>query len=220
MKRAAFYDVDGTLLATTVLHPAAWYARHQALPTNSLRRMAALLLRVPWYWTLDQISRRAFSHRYAREYRGMTRHRLLGLADAMFAQVLSPRIFPGVPAALERARRDGIELVLVSGGLDFTIAPLARHLGIEHVIANQLEFVAGVATGRLCGPSIVAEMKAERMHEFARAEQIDLAQSFAYSDSHSDLPMLEAVGHPAVVRPTRRLERVARRRQWPIVKWR
>ena len=72
-------------------------------------------------------------------------------------------------------------------------------------------------TGRLAGPFCYGPGKVDAIHELARWEGLDLAQCYAYSDSASDLPMLEAVGHPVAVNPDSRLERLALRRGWPIV---
>jgi phosphoserine phosphatase len=75
------------------------------------------------------------------------------------------------------------------------------YLGIETYVANHLEFVGGIATGRLLPPVLAAATKAQWIREYAEKEGINLSQSFAYSDSMSDLPMLSIVGHPAAVNP-------------------
>jgi phosphoserine phosphatase len=84
-------------------------------------------------------------------------------------------------------------------------------------IGTRGEIVDGVYTGRLAGPFCYGRGKVEAIAELARWEGLDLAQCYAYSDSASDLPMLEAVGHPVVVNPDGRLERHARRHGWPVV---
>ena len=94
------------------------------------------------------------------------------------------------------ARRAGCKIVLVTGALDFTMAPLARHLGADDVIANKMQFVGGVATGRVIPPIIEGANKANRVREYCVRHGLRLDLSHAYSDSLSDYPMLTVVGRP------------------------
>jgi HAD superfamily hydrolase (TIGR01490 family) len=110
--------------------------------------------------------------------------------------------------------------VLVTGGLDFVMRPLAEHLGAADVIATHLEERDGVLTGELAGPPIADERKGELVREYAQKHGIDLARSFAYTDSHGDLSMLECVGHPSAVNADGRLRRLAAERGWPVEQWR
>ncbi|MBI5088710.1 MAG: haloacid dehalogenase-like hydrolase, partial [Actinobacteria bacterium] len=90
-------------------------------------------------------------------------------------------------------------------------------LGMTGGIGTVSEIVDGVYTGRLAGPFCYAEGKVEAIEELVRWEGFDLRLCYAYSDSASDLPMLEAVGHPVAVNPDSKLERIANRRGWPVV---
>ncbi|HEX5269575.1 MAG TPA: HAD-IB family hydrolase, partial [Gemmataceae bacterium] len=116
-------------------------------------------------------------------------------------------------------RRQGHRVVLVTGGLDLVMAPLAQHIGPADVIATHLVERDGVLTGEIDGPPIADERKGELVREYAGKHGIDLAQSFAYTDSHGDLPMLECVGRPAAVNPDRRLRRLAAARGWRVEDW-
>jgi HAD superfamily phosphoserine phosphatase-like hydrolase len=107
--------------------------------------------------------------------------------------------------------------VVVTGALDISVTPLMKYLGIDDYVANRLEFVNGEATGRLLPPMIAAATKASWMRTFAEREGISLSESFAYSDSMSDLPMLSVVGHPAAVNPDMRLRQTALHHDWPIL---
>jgi phosphoserine phosphatase len=97
------------------------------------------------------------------------------------------------------------------------VDPLAGALGMSGGIGTISEIVDGTYTGNLAGPFCYADGKVEAMQELARWEGLDLGQCYAYSDSVSDLPMLQAVGHPVAVNPDSKLERLARRQGWPIV---
>ena len=97
------------------------------------------------------------------------------------------------------------------------VEPLAHSLGMTSGIGTRSDVVDGVYTGELDGPFCYGEGKVQAMREIADWQGYDLSQCYAYSDSASDLPMLEAVGHPVAVNPDGKLERHARRHGWPIV---
>jgi phosphoserine phosphatase len=91
------------------------------------------------------------------------------------------------------------------------------HLGITEYATNRLEFVNGVATGRLLPPIMAAATKASWIRTYTEREGISLSDSYAYTDSMSDLPMLSIVGHPAVINPDTRLRQTAMHHDWPIL---
>ena len=107
--------------------------------------------------------------------------------------------------------------VLVTGALDLTVRPMAEHLGLDDYVTNRLEFVDGVATGRLLPPVMAAATKASWMRTYAERETLSLSDCYAYSDSMSDLPMLSIVGHPTAVNPDFRLRATARQHDWPVL---
>jgi phosphoserine phosphatase len=94
---------------------------------------------------------------------------------------------------------------------------LADHLGADDLIANRMHFVDGVATGRVVPPIVEGAHKARIVRDYCVREQLALDESFAYSDSFSDYPMLAVVGHPTAVNPDLRLRSVARAYEWPIL---
>jgi HAD superfamily phosphoserine phosphatase-like hydrolase len=105
----------------------------------------------------------------------------------------------------------------LTGALDFTIEKLMEYLEIDDYKANQLEFVNGYATGRVLPPVMASATKAKWIREYAEREGINLSDSYAYSDSISDLPMLSIVGHPVAVNPDFRLRQVALQHDWAIL---
>ena len=124
---------------------------------------------------------------------------------------------PRAQSLIDDSRRAGCRQVMVSGGLDFTLKRLADYLGVDDLIANKLEFVDGYATGKLCKPFVAGATKADIMRSYARAHDLDLAESWAYTDSFSDYPMLAAVGHPTACNPDLRLRSHARSYDWPVI---
>jgi phosphoserine phosphatase len=127
------------------------------------------------------------------------------------------RIRPEARHLLDRHRHAGRATYIVSAAPQEIVGPLAESLGMTGGIGTRGEVVDGVYTGRLAGPFCYGRGKVEAIAELARWEGLDLAQCYAYSDSASDLPMLDAVGHPVAVNPDAKLERHARRHGWPIV---
>lgn len=214
---AAFYDVDGTLIRINIVHAFAFYAARQPSLLESLRTTASTAASVPLFWAADKVSRKWFNELFYRYYSGLSSDRLEILAEELFEDMVRPNIYPRARHLIEESRRTGARQVLVSGALDFTLKPLARYLGVDDFIANQLEFEGHYATGKLKKPFVGGATKATIMRDYARRNGIDLAASWAYSDSYSDFPMLAVVGRPTACNPDMRLRRLARSYDWPVL---
>lgn len=213
-QRAAFYDLDGTLLRGTVLAVYAFYAGRAPGWLERLRRLALLGAMLPAYAVADWMDRATFNRLHYRAYRGLSRDRLEVLAEELYAHVLRGRLKHGAAELIEANRAAGYEPVLVTGALDVAVAPLARALGIETVGANRLVFRAGLATGELRRPVLAGPAKAAWVREVAAERGFDLEASIAYADDAADLPLLAMVGRPVVVNPDRRLAAAARAHGW------
>jgi HAD superfamily hydrolase (TIGR01490 family) len=214
---AAFYDLEGTLVSTNLVHTLGFYARNQQGVLRSLRKTATTVLSLPLFAATDQYSRKVFNDLFFKRYKGETEDRLRFFADELFETVLKPAVFPGAFELIEKSRSLGLRQVVVTGALDFSVEPLMKYLGIEIYVSNRLEFVNGIATGRLLPPVLAAATKASWIRNYAEQESINLSESYAYTDSMSDLPMLSIVGHPAAVNPDMRLKQTALHHDWPIL---
>lgn len=214
---AAFYDVDGTLISANVVNAFAYYALNQPTLTGSLVKTVSTVAQLPFYWALDKVSRKAFNEHFYKVYEGQSEDRLVVLAEDMFEDVLEKTIYPRSKDLIAESRRAGCKQVLISGGLDFVLAPLARHLKVDDVICNRLEFHNGYATGRLQKPFVGGANKAQIIRDYAKAHGLDLSRCWGYSDSYSDYAMLTVVGHPTAVNPDMRLRAVARSYDWPVL---
>ncbi len=215
--RAAFYDLDGTLISGNVVTRYAFFARHDPSTARAVWKSAKLIVSIPLLMGIDHYSRRLFNEYFYREYRGVRRDWLESLAGRLFQEHIRPSIYPGAKALLDADRAAGFRLVLVSGGLDFEMQPVVRYFGFDDLLSNALVFSGGAATGELSQPVIAEQGKQAALNDFCSRHQVDRARSKAYSDSFSDVAMLESVGLPAAVNPDRRLRRVARQRGWPIL---
>jgi HAD superfamily hydrolase (TIGR01490 family) len=214
---AAFYDVDGTLIRINIVHAYAFYAAREPSLVDSVRKSVGTAASLPLFWAADKISRKWFNELFYRYYKGASEDRLVTLAEELFEEVIKPNIYPRTRDLIDESRRAGCRQVLVSGALDFTLRPLARYLEVDDFIANRLEFFEGYATGKLMKPFVGGATKATIMRDYAADHGIDLAESWAYSDSYSDFPMLAVVGRPTAVNPDFRLRSLARSYDWPVL---
>lgn len=214
---SAYFDVDGTLVGTSLLHPTAVLLANQQSPQASFLRVGRALLDGPRMALAELRDRRAFNEILFSHYKGITEDRLVVLSEEVFDTTIKPRIFPGTRDLLDKCRAAGLRIVLITGNLDTIVGPLARYLGADHVIANKLEIKDRVCTGALKRPVVAGPTKARLIADDARAQGHDLGSCHAYSDSYSDVPMLSVVGHPAAVQPDARLLRLARAYSWPVL---
>ena len=217
MAGAAFYDLEGTLVSTNLVHTLGFYARRQSTLGKSLKMTTATLLSLPVFAVTDQYSRKVFNDLYFKRYKGQSEDRLRYFAQELFDEVIKPAVFPGSYELIEKSRSLGLRQVVITGALDLSVKPLMEHLNITEYVTNRLEFVNGVATGRLLPPIMAAATKASWIRTFSEREGISLSDSYAYTDSMSDLPMLSIVGHPAVINPDMRLRQTALHHDWPIL---
>src|SRR6185369_11999541 len=118
----------------------------------------------------------------------------------------------------QELQREGVKIVLVTGGLDFVMQPLARELGAEFYSPRLVE-ADGKFTGELTDGALSGKGKADVVHAHAGQNKIDLKESFAFGDSYADLEMLECVGHPVAVNPDSILKKIAVDRHWTIEHW-
>lgn len=214
---AAFYDLDGTLIRTNLVHVFAYYARNDQGLLRSLKSVASVVAGIPLFLAADRYSRKVFNDIFFQWYRGQSYDRLRYLAEDLHRRVIRPGIFAGARALVAQSRRAGLRPVVVTGALEVSIRPLLEELEITEFVANRLEFVDGRATGRLSPPVLASASKALWIREYAERERLSLNDSYAYADSMSDLPMLSVVGHPTAVNPDLRLRSTARRHDWPVI---
>lgn len=216
---AAFFDVDGTLVASNIVRYAvALRTAGRSAPARALWT-TAYLPRVGYFVALDAVSRAAFQRALYRGYRSWRPETLRAAAETLFRDHVEPRIYPQAAARVAAHQQRGDRVVLVTGSLEPIVAPLADRLGVSDVLAARLEEKGGEYTGELVGGPLAGRDKARAITAFAAREGLDLAAASGYADSLDDVPMLEGVGHPAVVNPPRQLRRLATARGWDIYRW-
>ena len=212
----AFFDLDRTLIAGSSAFILGMAARRAGLvPTGQFARDAvaaiAFKLRGSSDRTTDDVRDRILG-----AVTGMRQDDLSALNAELLPKLLA-KIRPEARRLLELHRHAGRNTYIVSAAPVEIVEPLAQSLGMTAGIGTRSRVVDGVYDGELAGPFCYGAGKVTAMEEIARWDGLDLAQCYAYSDSASDLPMLQAVGHPVAVNPDTRLGRHARANGWPIV---
>lgn len=214
---AAFYDLEGTLVSTNLVHTLAFYSRRQQGLFKTIKRSVGTLAKLPAFGITDLYSRNVFNEYFFKSYEGESEDRLRYFSEELFEEVLKPAIYPGTKELIAAGKKLGQRQIVITGALDFTIDRLCEYLGIDEFKANQMEFVNGYSTGRILPPVMASATKAKWMREYAEKNDINLSDSYAYSDSISDLPMLSIVGHPVAVNPDFRLKQTAIQHDWAVL---
>ncbi len=218
-RAAAFFDVDGTIVASDIVRYGVEIMTAEKSGWARRLWIAGFLPRIPWYLTLDAFSRAEFQRSFYRLYRGMEVETFEERAEALFHDYVEPRIRPEAEARVRRHASRGEAVVFVTGSVETLVRPLARRLEVRHLLAPRMDVEDGRLTGELAGEPLAGERKGEAIAEWARDNDVDLDASAGYADSLDDVPMLDRLGRPAVVNPGRRLLDTAVARGWKIFRW-
>jgi HAD superfamily hydrolase (TIGR01490 family) len=213
---AAFFDVDRTLIAAN--SGQRWIFREVRERRISLPTFARSLLWLAQY-RLGTLDFDGCAEASLARYKGRNIEELGHEMERFAAEELLQTIPTQARTAVEEHRQLGHRLVVLSSGTELTVGPIARALGISEILCTELEVENGSLTGKLRRPTCFGPGKVLRARSYAQAHQIDLRESFFYSDSQTDLPMFDEVGHPRVINPDRGLRRIALARRWPVHAW-
>lgn len=142
---------------------------------------------------------------------------LLAWRDDFFNTVIKPLIPDASRELLQRHRSEGDFLMIITATNSFVTAPIAESLGVDHLIATEPEFIQGEFTGKVQGLPTFQDGKVTHLNQWLRETGHSLDDSYFYSDSHNDLPLLEVVTHPIAVNPDETLKAHAEKSAWPII---
>lgn len=217
-RAAAFFDLDKTLLeGSSAFHFARAAFESGMLSRRQLARDLIANLRFRLRGSTDDQTE-AVKRRVLEAIAGQRQRDLMRLGPRVLAAIL-PRLYPQMLAEAWSHQDAGRRVYIVTAASQELADALANVLGFDGAIGMRAEVENGVYTGRTAGPFTYREGKAQAIRELAAREGIDLAASYAYSDSESDLPMLRVVGNPVAVNPDRELERIARSEGWRIMRF-
>jgi HAD superfamily hydrolase (TIGR01490 family) len=215
---AAFFDLDKTIIATssTLALGRTFYAAGLISRRDVVKGAYARF--VYHLGGVDEDRMDRIRDDLARTVTGWDAERVRTIIAAALFELIDPLVYDEAAALIEEHHAAGRAVVIVSSSGDEIVAPVGELLGADHVVATRLVVDDGRYTGEhdfyAFGP-----FKALAMRKLAERHRWDLAECYAYTDSHTDVPMLEAVGHPYAVNPDRGLRREALEHEWPVLEF-
>jgi len=219
-RAAAFFDLDKTLMAgSSGMVFARVAGRHGLVSRRQLARWGRDHIRFRLRGATDDETKELL--KVAREtFKGVPQREITRMGPEVLAGIL-PRIYPEMLEEVHHHQDEGRATFIVSAAGNEMVAQLAEVLGMEGGIGTAYEVSpeSGLYTGELRGPFVYGKGKVEAMQRYADEHEIDLASSFAYSDSVSDLPMLKAVGNSVVVNPDQALLEIAKGEGWRVMRF-
>ena len=213
-RHMAAFDLENTLIASNVVTSYAWLASRRLPKEDKVRLAVGLAREAPQLLTLDRKDRTDFLRYFYRRYKGAPVDQMAEDSTELLSAMILAKSFPAAIRRVREHRALGHRTVLITGALDFVVEPL-RPL-FDDIVAAEMTSRDGRYTGELVKVPPTGEARAQAMADYAASEGLDLAESVAYADSASDLPMLEAVGFPVAVNPETRLASLARKRGWLV----
>jgi len=217
MRAAAFFDMDNTLLRIETGMSWVRFLRSRGELSPAMFAKAV-------YWSalykLAVLDMDAVFTRLIADIAGDSEAEMIAKCEIWYRDHVAPEVAPAARVAIEHHRQADHLVVLATGSTQYAAAPVARGVGIVHVLSSRLEVDAahGTFTGKpaaLC----FGEHKVKLAEVWAADHDVDLGRSYFYSDSYNDLPMLERVGQAVAINPDARLRRHARKHGWPVIEW-
>lgn len=211
----AFFDLDKTILAKSSSFAFArpFYKEGLIGRADVVRSAYAQFVYLVSGADHDQME--AMREYMSKLVSGWPADRVQQIVGETLDDIVDPMVYQEAVSLIEEHKAAGHDVVIISSSGTDVVEPIGERLGADLAIGTQVAIEDGVYTGEILFYAY-GEGKAEAMHTLAQERGYNLAASFAYSDSHTDLPMLEAVGHPVAVNPDADLRRIAAERGWPI----
>lgn len=221
-RQFAAFDLEHTVLASNVVTTYAWLASRRLPGGEKLRFAAELIADAPGLLRMDRRDRSDFLRSFYRRYEDAPVDQLDTDTVEHFNQLLMANSYPAALRRIREHRRLGHRTVLITGALDFVVAPLAPLF--DDIVCPEMSRTIdddGIEryTGRLTRVPPTGESRAQALIEYADANDFDVSEGVAYADATSDLSMLEVVGFPVAVNPEARLAALARKRGWLVEHW-
>jgi HAD superfamily hydrolase (TIGR01490 family) len=216
VKQAALFDVDKTLVS---VNTARLYVKWRIQRREAGLRDYLAMSRTLFKYSIGTLDPEVAAESTFRTIAGYPEARMREECRDWYHKVVRRHISSHARREVENCRKAGATCAILSASTPYVTEPLAEELGIEHLICTRLEVQDGAFTGGWEPPLCYGPGKVTRAKMWAEQHGIDLARSTFYTDSISDLPMLESVGSPRIVNPDLRLRLVALQRGYPVEIW-
>jgi HAD superfamily hydrolase (TIGR01490 family) len=209
----AFFDMDKTIIAENSASLFVQYRYQQGEIGNMdlLKGLGAYL-----QYKLGILDIRSWTVGMMEQFAGQSEAELERDALEWVEEMVVDSIYPEAASLISEHKARGHVVAIVSGATRFVVAPIADHVGVQHILYTKLEVEHGTFTGRVIEPICFEEGKIYWLQQFIELHHIDLAMSYFYTDSITDLPLLDIVGHPVATNPDPMLYRTAVKRRWPV----
>ena len=214
--RVHIFDVDHTVVRKT----STEYFTQMALKEKVLRYSQVSHLFIDWIKYKLAFPNNDFIENTVKKMAGIEKDALERVSDSCFKKRIKPNIYTGAKSIIEEALKNGEKVIFATSSFDFIIKPLEQFFGIEGSLACRLEYSQGKTTGNLIGYSSFGPKKKTAAAAWMESNAINPQNVSFYSDSYTDLPLLEYCGTPVAVNPDGILARKARKRGWRILRFR
>ncbi|MYX39398.1 HAD-IB family phosphatase [Streptomyces sp. SID8377] len=213
----AVFDLERTVLDSNLVEQYLWVRTSGFRKAAWPKEVADLLVALPGYLRAERRDRGEFIRAFLRRYRGMPVARLEEVVGRGYADTMLRHTCADAVARIREHRAAGHRTVLVTGSIGLLAAPLAGLF--DEVVGSSMHVRDGVLTGYLTKPPLVDEARAAWLRRYAEEGGYDLAASYGYGDSHSDLAWLSLLGKPSAINPDAELTRASHKRNWDIHRW-
>ncbi|MET9881446.1 SDR family oxidoreductase [Actinacidiphila glaucinigra] len=213
----AVFDLERTVLDSNIVEQYLWVRTSGFRKAAWPKEAADLLVALPGYLRAEKRDRGEFIRAFLRRYRGMPVARLEEVVGRGYADTMLRHTCADALTRIREHRAAGHRTVLVTGSIGLLAAPLAGLF--DEVVGSSMHVRDGVLTGYLAKPPLVDEARAAWLRRYAEEGGYDLAASYGYGDSHSDLAWLSLLGKPSAINPDAELARASHKRNWDIHRW-
>jgi len=215
-RSAAFFDLDKTILAksSSLAFARPFYKGGLLGRADVLKSAYAQFAYLSSGADHDQME--TMRHYMSELVKGWDVETVRQIVSETLDEIVDPFVYEEAVDLIEEHKEAGRDVIIISSSGTEVVEPIGERLGVDRAIGTQVEIVNGKYTGEILFYAY-GEGKADAMRALAAENGYDLADSYSYTDSMTDLPMLEIVGHPVCVNPDAALRKVAAERGWPVV---
>ena len=213
-RTAAFFDMDYTITWENSGSSSVKFARKHGLVKSG--HLMKSIIKIALY-RLSLINIESWYEKNMESLSGLSIERMEHFSSLWFEAMIEKAIYKEVLQRIEDHKDKGHPVVIISNAPSFFVQPVADALGISDVLCTRVEIKNGILTGKLIKPLCYGEGKVHYAQIWARQNDIDLSESYFYTDSYFDLPLMEVVGNPVATNPDMKLKKAALKYNWPIL---